>query len=312
MVVKNNVKRAFAVLAAFVMMMSVFAVFCGRTSYALDALWAENNSAEEKPLVNMMGTPGSYAALADYDNCLTESEEAEILRLLHEAAEKIKCNVGLVITKDLEGMSDKSYATYFSADNFGAGSDSIVLLLLNTYNVPQYSRYQDWIYASGKEYSKFDERTTNKVFDRIYDKMGSYHGDKYAYNNNTHTYGGYDYYSACKEFAKCVKRYGATGAAAIPNFFLNYITGNFMMFFGGLVLSIAIALIVVSSKVHSYKRKATLSAANYMDRSATRVTRQVDQFVREYTTSHTHSSSSGGHHGGGGGHHGGGGGGRHR
>ena len=304
MVVKNNIKRTLALLAFFVIMLGVFAVFCGRTSYA--------EAAEEKPPAKVTGTYGTYAVLADYDNCLTESEEAELLQLLQDAAKKVKCNVGLVITKDLEGMSDKDYATYFSVDNFGSGSDSIVLLLLNTYNVPQYSRYQDWIYAGGKEYSKFDKKTTDKVFDRIYNKMGNYHGDKYAYNTTTHTYGGYDYFAACKEFANCVKRYGATGAAAIPNFFLNYITGNFMMFFGGLILSVVIALIVVSSKVNSYKRKATLSAANYMDRNATRVTRQVDNFIREYTTSHTNSSSSGGHHSGGGHRSGGGGGGRHR
>ena len=306
--VKHNIKRTFAVLAIFVVTVCVFAAFCGTTSHALfDYGYGTEVKHEDK----VMGTGAVHAVLADYDNCLTDYEEDQLLSMLYDSAKSMNCNIGVVITRELDGMNDEQYTRNFSQVNFGTTSDAVVLLLFNSYNVPEYNWETDWIYASGKEYSKFDDRTTDKVFDRIYDKMGDPHGDKYAYNTSTKTYGGYDYYSAVKEFATCVKRYGATGAAAIPYFFLNYITYNFTYFFGGLIISIIVTLIIVSSKVRSYKRKATLSAANYMDRNATRVTRQVDNFIREYTTSHTHSSSSGGH--GGGGHHGGGGGGgRHR
>lgn len=299
--VKINVKRAFALLAVFVMIMSVFAVFCGRTSYALSI----TESPEEKPPAKVMGTYGTYAVLADYDNCLTESEENELLEILHTAAEKAQVNVAVVITKDLEGKSDEGYIDSYLMEKFGStGGNSVGLLLLNRYGNPLYRTYTDVISAYGTGDTKYRGKY-NKMFDRIYDKMGDPIGDKNAYNVTTHTYGGYNYFASVKEFAKCVTRYGATGAAAIPMFFLNYITGNFMMFLGGTFLSVVITLAIVSGKVRSYKRKATLSASNYMDRSATRVTRQVDQFVREYTTSHTHSSSSsgGGHRSGGGGHH---------
>lgn len=310
---KNNTKRTFSVLLIFIMILGVFAPLFGTRAYALDDIQdLISNDAAEKPPIKKTGTYGSYAVVADYDNCLTESEETELLEILHQSAVKAKCNVGIVITKDLEGKSDKQYATAFSDDNFGKNSSSIVLMFLNTYNDPKYSRYQDWIYAGGNEYGKFTTGVTNKVFNRIYNKMGDPHGSKYAYNNSTHTYGGYNYFNACKEFAKCVRRYGTGGFAAIPNMLLDYITGSFTKFAGGLVFAVIIALIVVKAKVMGYKKKATLSAANYMDRRATRVTRQVDQFVREYTTSHTHSSSSGGHHGGGGHSGGGGGGGHHR
>ena len=299
--VKINVKRAFALLAVFVMIMSVFAVFCGRTSYALSSV----STGESHP-AKVTGTYGTYAVLADYDNCLTESEENELLEILHTAAEKAQINVAVVITKDLEGKTDDGYIEAFLQEYFGSNmGNSVGLLLLNRYGNPMYSSYEDVISYHGTAYDKYHGKG-NKMFDRIYDKMGDPIGNKNAYNDSTHTYGGYNYYASVKEFANCVKRYGATGFAAIPMFFLNYITGNFMMFFGGTFLALVITLIIVSSKVHSYKRKATLSAANYMDRNATRVTRQVDQLVREYTTSHTHSSSSGGggHRSGGGGHHG--------
>lgn len=314
---KNITKRTLAILTVLVMALGVLAASFGITSNAAAAGYynaaslASDSGSAEKPPVKKTGIYGSYAVIADYDNCLTETEEAELLEILHKSAQKAKCNVGLVITKDLEGKSDKQYAAAFSDENFGNNSSAIVLMLLNTYNVPQYSRYQDWLYASGKQYGKFTNRVTDKVFNRIYDKMGNGHGNKYAYNTSTNTYGGYDYYSACKEFARCVKRYGVSGFAALPGIITGYMTGNFMFFAGGIVIAFLITLGVVKTKVNSYKRKAPISASNYMDRSATRVTRSVDRFVREFTTVTHHSSSSGGH--GGGGHSGGGGGGgRHR
>lgn len=313
--VKKITKRTFAVLTLLVMMICVFSAFSGTRAYAQNNTYSDiinglKNDAEEKPPIKKTGDFGSAVALADYDNCLTESEEKELLEILHEAAKKANCNVGLVITKNLEGKSDSQYAAAFSNENFGSGSSSIVMMFLNTYNVPQYSRYKDWLYASGKEYSKFSTTVTNKVFDRIYKKMGNPRGNKYAYNESTKTYGGYDYYSASKEFARCVKRYGASGAAAIPMMLSDYIRSSFTKFAGGLVITFFITFIIVKTKVRSYKKKAAISASNYIDRGSTRVTRQVDQFIREYTTSHTRSSSSGGH--GGGGHSGGGGGGHHR
>lgn len=291
-----------------VMISGMFAAFFGTRAYAQntynDILNSINgDSSEEKPPMKKTGSYGSYAVVADYDNCLTESEETELLEILHKAAQKAKCNVGVVITKDLEGKTDKNYSYAFSNEVFENGTNSVVLMLLNTYNKPEYSRYEDQIATDGAITNRFTDKERRTSFDKIYDKMGDPHGNQYAYNNTTKTYGGYDYFSSCKEFAKCVTRYSASGLAAVPMMFANYVTQNFSMFAGGLILAVIITLIVVKAKVNSYKKKATLSAANYIDRRATRVTRQVDQFIREYTTSHTHSSSSGSH--GGGGHSGG-------
>lgn len=291
-----------------VMISGVFTAFFGTRAYAqntyndiLNSIYGD--SSEEKPPMKKTGSYGSYAVVADYDNCLTESEETELLEILHKAAVKAKCNVGVVITKDLEGKSDEGFTNAFLMECFGSGSNSVGLMLLNRYGNPKYSSYTDVISSYGTADTKYHNKY-DKMFNRIYDKMGDPIGNKNAYNNSTRTYGGYDYYSACKAFAKCVERYGASGFAAVPMMFANYATENFSMFAGGLILAVIITLIIVKGKVNGYKKKATLSAANYMDRRATRVTRQVDQFIREYTTSHTHSSSSGGH--GGGGHSGGG------
>lgn len=294
--VKTNSKRFIAIIAVFVV---IFALFASVPAYADDLLKASGNVGER-------------VVIADYDNCLTDSEEVELLEYMEKTAKNVKLNIGIVITKDLNGMSDKAYANNFSDTIFGYGSDSIVLMLLNTYNEPKYNLSVDWISTSGSAINKFQKYINNdRIFDRIYDEMGEPSGNKYAYNETTHTYGGYDYYGACKEFVKCVKRYGARGLAIIPVMFVDFVTHHFMIFVIILVVSFLIASGITKSKVKGYKRKAPISAANYMDRSATRVTRQVDRFVREYTTSHTNSSSSGSHGGGhssGGGSHGGGGG----
>lgn len=306
--VKNIKKRMFATLMIIIMILSVFATAFGMTAYTQAATYdaisgfSSDSSSAEKPPLKKTGSYGSYAVIADYDNCLTESEETELLEILHKSAQKAKCNVGIVITKDLEGKSDEGYTNAFLKGCFGNESNSVVLMLLNRYGNPKYSNYTDVISSYGTADTKYHKKY-DKMFDRIYNKMGEPIGNKNAYNNSTKTYGGYDYFNACKEFSKCVQSYGASGFAAVPMMFVNYVTGNFKMFAGGLVIAIIITLIVVKAKVTGYKKKATLSAANYIDKRATRVTRQVDQFVREYTTSHTHSSSSGGH---GGGHSGGG------
>ena len=261
--------------------------------------------AAEKVPIKQLGTYGQQARIADYDNCLTESEEAKLLEIMQKAAKSAKCNIGVVITKELDGKSDEKYTEDFLDDNFGRSSYSVVLMLFNSYNRPQYSSATDVLTESQAIRSRFQSKST-KILDNIYDKMGEPIGNKYAYNETTKTYGGYDYYAAVKEFARNVKRYGSGGFIKLGAIIGDYITGNFTFFAGGLVIAFLIMFAIVGAKVRGYKRKATLSASNYLDRRATRVTRQVDQFVREYTTSHTHSSSSGGHgggHGGGGGHH---------
>ena len=295
----NYVKRALAAALALAMLFLLNTVV-----YA---------DAAEKAPIKQLGTRGHQAIIADYDNCLTDAQERELLEIMQKAAESANCNIGVVITKDLEGKGHRKYTEDFLDDNFGYNSYSIVLMLLNTYNQPQYSSSRDWISTSESIKDRFQSKI-DRIFDNIYNKMGEPRGNKYAYNTSTNTYGGYNYYAAVKEFARGVKRYGSSGIVRLGAMLGDYVTGNFMYFAGGLVIAFIITFTIVSAKVRGYKRKATLSASNYLDRRATRVTRQVDQFVREYTTSHTHSSSSGGHggggHSGGGGH--GGGGGRHR
>lgn len=148
----------------------------------------------------------TVAVVVDYDNCLTEAQEEELIKSLTVAANSAGCSIGIVITSDLGGLSDKEYADKFSDDNFGAGSDAVVLLLLNSYDKPEHASHTDRISTSGKMINKLDGYY-DKIFDAIYKKMGDFKGDPFAFNEETGTYGGYDYYAACEAFADSIVVY---------------------------------------------------------------------------------------------------------
>lgn len=185
--------------AAALLIAAVFALF------PLSAARAETAaSAAETPMCGER-----LIVINDYDNCLTESEEFELMGLLSKAASSAGCSIGIVITSDLNGMSDKEYADSFSDEYFGVGSDSVVLLLLNSYNKPEYAQYKDWISTSGKMIPKL-QNYIDTMFDSIYKKMGDPKGDKYAYNESTKTYGGYDFKAGCEAFASSITLYAGS------------------------------------------------------------------------------------------------------
>ncbi len=237
------------------------------------------------------------AALADYDDCLTDSEEEKVLNRMVSAAEKAECNIGLVITRDLNGKTHIKYTEKFEEDCFGFYSDSISLLLLNRHGNPKYESYKDWISTDGTGRDKFD-KYTQQIFDRIYDALG----DKPNEN----------FYAAAMAYCEAVENYATS--IVYKSRFLGIIAQNPVILVPALAIALLISFVITLSISRKYKKKAPISATRYIDRRTVRVTWTRDDFIREYTTSVRVESSShrsgGGHHGGGGGggHHGGGGG----
>lgn len=270
---------------------------------AILPLMSINAAASSDIYDGVKTSSGTYSvALLDADfhdslnGCLTQPQESEILKLMQETADKIECSIGIAIISDLHGMSDVKYADNFGDAQFGTGSSFVVLMLLNTHGNPQYASYQDWISTSGLGRDYYD-KNINKILNKTYDGLDSQ-----------------GFVGACRNFCSALKTYRSSGGYSVSGAF--HIDMGVVLFalIGGVVMSI----IIVSSVQRGYKRKTPISASHYLDKSRTHINRQIDQFVREYTTSvHLSSSSSGGgHHGGGGGSHRsgghGGGGGRHR
>ena len=233
--------------------------------------------------------------LVDEDNCLTEAEEELLLATMQIAANKTQCNVGVVITADLNGKSESQYADDFADDSFGYGSNNVVLLLCNDHI------HTDWISAYGRGTNLFGSRIDD-IFDRVYDGVDS-SGYKKAIDN----------------FCSALISYGADAG---DDFYYDYEDDyvyhekegvgesifNYIFSWRGIatVIALIIAITNTRAQVRKYSKKAPVSAKHYMESDRTNIYARKDNFVREYTTSHRISSSSGG--GGGGGHRGGGGG----
>ncbi len=226
------------------------------------------------------------------DGCLTSQQEAELLELMSETADKIKCNVGIIITNESWGKSDTSLVREFHQKMFGEYSDSITLLMFNSHGASKYSSFQDQIYYTDRGYDLFNRRLDD-IYDRLYVPIDKDPDDLFG---------------ACKSFCAAITWFGSGFGEFLTRFNVSG-TSIFM----SAVLGVIVSLIAVKIITKGYKKKTPISASHYIDTHRTRINRQVDQFVREYTTSvRIQSSSGGGHHGGGGGHRSGGGGGRHR
>lgn len=243
---------------------------------------------------------GEYSvALDDYDECLTDSEEAAVLESLRSAAKSAECHVGIVITRDLDGLSDEKYAGKYLDKTFGTGSTAVVLMLLNTHDNPEYSSYTDCIRTSGEGHDKYDKKV-DKMFDMVYDELEKSDGS-------------FDFYNGCLAFCAAVTRYGnGEGSYSVKYTAMDaegFLSANFGRILFAVIAAVIVSCCVVGGTVTGYRKKKPLSASAYLDTRQTRITNSVDRFIREYTTSvHLSSSSSGGHSGG---HHGGGGGGHH-
>lgn len=256
---------------------------------------------------------GNYRVIIeDFDNCLTKDEKASLIGIMQKTADKIGLNVGYCITADLEGMSHKYYSDYRLDANFGKVSDSVMLVMVNTHDKPEYKNATDEIATTGAAISRFSTSTIeNSIFPRIYEGLDDPYATsvgtpmKNVYKNTSSA----QYYQACVEYCKALETYSSFWGK-IGAFISEHIAELLMAIIAAIIISL-IATGVVKSK---YSKKKPISANSYLDRRSITQKRAVDSFIREFTTSVKISSSASSGGGGGGGHssgHGGGSG-RHR
>ncbi len=235
-------------------------------------------------------TEASYSVkLTDLDNRLSDTEISRLIDTMQETADAVKCNVGAVITADLNGKSESEYADDFADDSFGYGSDNVVLLLCNDHI------HTDWISAYGRGTDLFGKRTDD-LFDYVYDGLGED-----------------DYYEAVNYFCKGLKKYGANVG---DDYYYDYdddysydgstedfIENLLIVGFVPLIIAGVITAAIVVNVRKGYTKKKPVSARVYLNSERKKFLRRNDTFVNEYTTSVSVNSSSGGggRRGGGGG-----------
>lgn len=229
--------------------------------------------------------------LSDFDDVLDSSQQLDLLDIMQDTANDIRCNIGVVITSDRGGKTPESYAWAYADDNFGYGSNNIVLLFDNDKVSPN---HQDWIATMGLATEMYD-RQTDAIFDYLYTGFDSNGGD--------------NYYAAIKDFCSYLRNHQDGGWSYNYGEDYHYGSdGGFDFFAFAVPLAIAgiTTGIITTATVKKYSRKAPVSARRYMDPSRTKFTKREDIYLRETTTHVRISSSSGGGRGGGGGRSGGG------
>lgn len=263
---------------------------------------------------NTAATPAFKGVLSDLEGKFTSAQISELTELLTDTANDIECNIGVVLTDDLCGKSDRAYADAFLDSTFGVGSSAVVLL----YNDDRSNmNYTDWISANGRGTDLYGNRTDD-IFDyAVY--AGSLGVKKDVYPAS-------DYYESIQNFCRYLSNHKTAdyNDSYVTDFNIHLDTDDIMSFiyflFVPAVIGIIISITVTTKVCRSYTRKKPVSAAAYLSCERTRYLNRTDVFVREYTTHVRISSSSSGSHGGsghrsgGGGHHSGrsGGGGRRR
>lgn len=239
---------------------------------------------------------GCKALISDLDGVLEDSELVYLLSVMQDTADEIECNVGVVITSDRGGLTPQKYADNFADENFGYGSDNIVLLFDNDRVSPD---HKDWISAMGLATEKYGGRI-DSILDYMYVGFDLDGGDNYyqgiqyfctylrSYKESSWDYNhGEDYYYDYDDYDE---------------------SDGIIMFAAPDIIALILAVVITSCVVKGYSKKAPISAARYMDSSRTKFTQRSDIYLRETTTRVRISSSSGGGggHGGGGGRSGGG------
>ncbi len=233
-------------------------------------------------------------SLSDFDDVLTSTEQTFLLDVMQDAADDIECNIGVVITSDRGGETPQRYADSYADDNFGFGSNNIVLLFDNDKVSP---KHQDWISTMGLATEMYDHQT-DAIFDYVYTGFDSNGGDNYyqaiqyfcSYLRNNQD-GGWTY-NDDEDYHFSYEGEISLTSLLVPLVIAGVVTG-----------------IATSTTVKKYSKKAPISARRYMDTSRTRFTQRQDIYLRETTTHVRISSSSGGgggSRGGGGGRSGGG------
>ncbi|MGN1339496.1 MAG: TPM domain-containing protein [Oscillospiraceae bacterium] len=246
-----------------------FNAACKQFSRALTDISNGNPVAKNNDDIHYM------ASLTDYQNALSESEETELLALLQSTADSIGVNLGVVLSDSLNGKTEEQYTDDYMYEQFGRDSSSIVLML-----VKEGTGNQDIIAFNKHAYDVYDSKY-NAILDAVYSGLDSGISPNYP--------------AAISKFCSYLENHQTSYG---KGFEFHFGMGQLI----AIAISAVIALVAVNVHAGSYKKKAPISARQYLVNNRTNFTLRQDIYVREFTTSHRISSSSGGSHGGGGGH----------
>ena len=154
------------ILAVIVVVAGLFGLFGGKSS-SKESSSEENSSVSDTSYEQPPLSDENRVILADYDDNLTDAQESEALAIMQDTADEIMCNIGIVITDDLEGRTDSGYADNFLEQNFTFDSNSIVLFYNNNQSD---TNNLDYISLYGRAYDIYDKKC-DVIFDSVYEGL---------------------------------------------------------------------------------------------------------------------------------------------
>lgn len=261
-------------LTGFLLLALVFAIFCG---------FSENQK------------------VCDFADLLDASEESSLQAECIRVAKAIKCDVVILTVNDAKGKSAMEYADDFYDENgfgYDAPQGTGVLFLIDMDN------REVWLSTCGDAIGYINDARIDLILDNLY-------GDIVAG----------EYEAACRSFLNDVEHYNTLSAPSSPSkgsssypqtYYYNEGVGFNPAI--ALIISVALAMIIVFGMVKGAGGRVTVGSSTYLNHSSVKIRSQYDRFINKSVSvryippptsggggfSSTHNSSGGISHGGGG------------
>ncbi len=236
---------------------------------------------------------------------LTQDEEEELQKEITDLAEELSLDVIIVTADDTDGLYTKAYAEdFYDSHGFGYEKEngSGILFLIDMDN------RQYYIDTSAGAQEIYTDAEREDMLDELEDDMVEG-----------------DYYSACRRFLSCARRYGTNDEVALDGYY-DEATDTFVEYSpeelranersarlrevfsaGGILKRLAISLVIgavgMGAMIFSVRSRRTPGGRVYLKPGSERILARRDHHTNTtVTTRHIPRNNGGGHGGGGRGH----------
>lgn len=262
-------------------------------NYGVNKKWEITNKNKSNVLASKK--VDASEKIYDFSDILTNEEEKILYDKIINFIEQYNTDL-VILTDNLPYTIDEANETYavdfYDYNDFGLNFErySGIILFRNTYESDKY--YDIYIFGDAQLY--FNQSRKDELLDGIY----------YELKNGIYLDGFEQFISYCEKYYKLgipmdLKNYHVDEMG-----YLVYEKPPYKIPVSAIIISdaifVLITMLIMAGKNRMVRQK--LETMNYYNKSSLKFSRKVDNFVREYVTSHTRETSSGSSSSGGGGH----------
>ncbi len=262
-------------------------------NYGVNKKWEITNKNKSNVLASKK--VDASEKIYDFSDILTNEEEKILYDKIIKFIEQYNTDL-VILTDNLPYTIDEANETYavdfYDYNDFGLNFErySGIILFRNTYESDKY--YDIYIFGDAQLY--FNQSRKDELLDGIY----------YELKNGIYLDGFEQFISYCEKYYKLgipmdLKNYHVDEMGYLVYEKPPYKIPVFAIIISDAIF-VLITMLIMAGKNRMVRQK--LETMNYYNKSSLKFSRKVDNFVREYVTSHTRETSSGSSSSGGGGH----------